>query len=57
MAMRKSITISLTAWSSKVPKQYDLLCGTWKHCHIDKQNVKYILWDTYFCPISIKIEN
>ena len=56
----KSITIRLTTWDSKVPKQFDLLCNKWKNCKfffIGVHNVKYIPLGIYFCPNSIKIEN
>ena len=58
--MQSSITIRLTIWSSKVPKQFDLLCNAWKNCGIfliNVHNLKHILSATYFCPNSIKIEN
>ena len=56
----KSITIRLTTWSSKVPKQFDLLWNTrksWEVFFINVYNVKYILPGTHFCPKSIKTEN
>ena len=56
----KSVTIRLTRWSSRVEKQFDLLCNTWRNCKIffiNVHNIKYILSGTYFCPSSVKIEN
>ena len=46
-------------WSSKVPKQLDLLCYVWKTCDffINKHKVKHIIAGTYFWSNLIKIEN
>ena len=55
----RRITNRLTKWSSKVPKQLDLLCHIWKTCDffINKHNVKYIILGTYFWSNLIRIEN
>ena len=48
----KSLTISLTLWSSKVPKQYDSLCKAWKIS--ENGFYSFVNWNIYYqLPISV----
>ena len=56
----KCITTRLTTWSSNIPKQFHLLCNTWKNCEMLKMckmlNIYYQIPISILTPLKLKIK-